>query len=408
MKLLMLTLVATLLIAGACFADVPLVLNHQGMLTDAAGAPLTGDFFITFRMYEVETGGAEIWSEVQQVTVDHGVFNVYLGVAAPLDDALFGGQDIYLGVKVEDDDEMTPRLRLGSVIYAFTANRAADAPPTWYLDGDDDGYGDPAHVLIQFSQPPGYVSLAGDCNDGDPDINPGVVEIDCDGIDHDCDGFDANGIVGPSCVMQAGVCNGSTRSCESGAWAPCGPTEYGPYYEQVEYTCDGLDNDCDGSYDEGAICDDGNACTTDYCDPVLGCIHEPIICDDGNPCTDDDCDPVVGCVFANNISACDDGDDCTVDDQCIDGMCVGTPIDCDDGLPCTIDACDGFGGCDHSLIAGYCLIDGVCYSDGEHNPLEECLVCDAANPSVWSELPNGMPCAGGICNEGTCVPLGGR
>ncbi len=33
----------------------------------------------------------------------------------------------------------------------------------------------------------GYTRDEGDCNDGDPDINPGVREICDDGIDNDCD-----------------------------------------------------------------------------------------------------------------------------------------------------------------------------------------------------------------------------
>ena len=32
----------------------------------------------------------------------------------------------------------------------------------------------------------------------------------------------------------------------------------------------------------------------------VGCTHTPVDCDDGNPCTDDACDPVLGCVFTND------------------------------------------------------------------------------------------------------------
>ena len=30
-------------------------------------------------------------------------------------------------------------------------------------------------------------------------------------------------------------------------------------------------------------CNDHNACTTDWCDPDIGCMHGPILCRDGNP-----------------------------------------------------------------------------------------------------------------------------
>ena len=37
------------------------------------------------------------------------------------------------------------------------------------------------------------------------------------------------------------------------------------------------------------ICDDGNACTNDSCDPATGCTAEPVVCDDGNESTEDSC-----------------------------------------------------------------------------------------------------------------------
>ncbi|KYF54601.1 hypothetical protein BE04_15585 [Sorangium cellulosum] len=42
--------------------------------------------------------------------------------------------------------------------------------------------------------------------------------------------------------------------------------------------------------------DDGDACTTDTCDPVLGIVHTPISTDDSDPSTIDTCDPATGAV----------------------------------------------------------------------------------------------------------------
>ena len=42
--------------------------------------------------------------------------------------------------------------------------------------------------------------------------------------------------------------------------------------------------------------DDGNACTTDACDPSTGVSNTPVNTDDGNPCTTDACDPATGVV----------------------------------------------------------------------------------------------------------------
>jgi len=93
-------------------------------------------------------------------------------------------------------------------------------------------------------------------------------------------------------------------------------------------------------------CDDGNACTVDYCDPVLGCMHDLIVCDDGNPCTTDYCDPVVGCVF----DPMPDGTPCGDDMICIGGDCV----------PC------GNGGGDSCAAAAYM---GVVCGDEAQNQI---------------------------------------
>ena len=66
--------------------------------------------------------------------------------------------------------------------------------PTWALDLDSDGFGDPAWAVTRCDGPPGYVPDAQDCDDGDPAVNPLGVEVCGDGLDGDCDGR-----AGPSC-----------------------------------------------------------------------------------------------------------------------------------------------------------------------------------------------------------------
>jgi hypothetical protein len=60
--------------------------------------------------------------------------------------------------------------------------------PVWYKDGDGDGYTD-GKTKVSCEKPAGYVSPAtpGDCNDNDPNINPGKTEI-CDNKDNNCNG----------------------------------------------------------------------------------------------------------------------------------------------------------------------------------------------------------------------------
>ena len=58
----------------------------------------------------------------------------------------------------------------------------------YYLDGDGDGFGDAAVTEQACSAPGGYVAIAGDCDDGNAAIYPGATEICDDGIDNNCDG----------------------------------------------------------------------------------------------------------------------------------------------------------------------------------------------------------------------------
>ena len=65
-------------------------------------------------------------------------------------------------------------------------NTAVDAS-TWYLDADEDGFGDADLSLQRCNQPNGYISDGTDCDDLNPQSNPNASEI-CDEQDNDCDG----------------------------------------------------------------------------------------------------------------------------------------------------------------------------------------------------------------------------
>jgi uncharacterized repeat protein (TIGR01451 family) len=122
------------------------------------------------------------------------------------------------------------------------------------------------------------------------------------------------------------------------------------------------------------VCDDGDACTADSCEPVNGCRHDPLSCDDGLPCTTDSCDPAVGCVHV--ALSCDDGNPCT-DDGCTGLTCIHTnnSVPCNDGNACTLtDVCSG-GTCTGSN-AVVCLDGDVCTADA-CDPLLRCVATTA-------------------------------
>ena len=88
---------AAVLVAGcalplAAAAQVPTTMIHQGRLLDRAGAPVSGSQAVTYRFYDVATGGTALWSEALPVTLDDGYFSTQLGATTPLTAAVFAGR----------------------------------------------------------------------------------------------------------------------------------------------------------------------------------------------------------------------------------------------------------------------------------------------------------------------------
>lgn len=129
---------------------------------------------------------------------------------------------------------------------------------TFYYDGDKDGYGQTSLSIRACSAPVGYVSAGGDCNDQDASIHPGVNDT-CDGKDNDCDaaidenpdktwyrdadsdGYGSASSTTKACTVPSGYVASSSDCNDSSASINPAATE----------VCDGVDNDCDQSTDEG-------------------------------------------------------------------------------------------------------------------------------------------------------------
>jgi hypothetical protein len=136
---------------------------------------------------------------------------------------------------------------------------------TYYLDHDNDKYGDASQTTQSCSVPSGYVTNNTDCNDSLGTIHPGADEI-CNGEDDDCDteideglifntyyaDTDGDGYGDPDatiseCAEQPGyVADASDCDDEDPSVNP----------GEIEVCYDGIDNNCDEAIDE--ICADIN------------------------------------------------------------------------------------------------------------------------------------------------------
>jgi len=103
-------------------AAIPRLINYQGMLTQSDGTtPVpNGNYSLTFKIYGSLSGTDSLWREYHSnVSVTNGLFNVILGSVTTLNLAF--NTDYWLGIRVGNDPELSPRIRLTSVGYAYRA-----------------------------------------------------------------------------------------------------------------------------------------------------------------------------------------------------------------------------------------------------------------------------------------------
>jgi len=98
---------------------IPNSINIQGKLTNPSDTIQTGTFNFTFRIYDNFTSGNKLYesANVTSTTDARGVYDIILqNVNISFD------KQLYLGIEVNVDGEMTPRINLTSVPYTFRAN----------------------------------------------------------------------------------------------------------------------------------------------------------------------------------------------------------------------------------------------------------------------------------------------
>jgi len=128
-----------LLLAIPIVISTPNALNIQGKLTNDVGTIQTGTFNFSFRIYDNFTNGSQLYQTVIAIKPDsRGVYDAILE-----DVNLDFNEQYYLGVEINNDTEMSPRVNLTSSPYSFTSNRSLglNASETVYADQLDIGGG---------------------------------------------------------------------------------------------------------------------------------------------------------------------------------------------------------------------------------------------------------------------------
>ena len=239
-----------------------------------------------------------------------------------------------------------------------------------------------------------------DCDDEDPTRSPLFLDECGDGIDNDCDGIPDDCCPGGNCCDQDNDGYGVGEGCPEPQDCNDGDPNAGANLGE-EICGDGLDNDCDGIVDDccpGVLCCDQD---NDGYGVGVGCPgpQDPDDNDPNNPSENEEC----GDGIDNNLNGTID-EGCPCNDHDGDGYCVGGNGDCNTTNPGECpnpgDDCDDNDDTVHPGADEICdgTIDQNCNgtiddqtSGGEPCLDPNCVMACATVDCVQSNCPNGEP-----------------
>jgi hypothetical protein len=127
---------------------------YQGIISYSDGSSVSeGLHSLTFRIYDSPDGGADLWTEVIQVSTQNGYFSAVLGLTNPLN--LPKDKNLYIGIQVEGDvSEMTPRQQIAAL--NSTDSNSPGNPPTILnvsdVDWSEEDLGSAPYVLYTMGE----------------------------------------------------------------------------------------------------------------------------------------------------------------------------------------------------------------------------------------------------------------
>lgn len=167
-------------------------------------------------------------------------------------------------------------------------------PPTWYFDGDGDGFGTGATTKVSCAAPAGYVAVSGDCNDADGSLNPDTPwypDLDGDGYG-DTEAPTLSSDAPPDLILDGTDCDDADPTVSPAGQEVCDEAN-------ADEDCDGLaDNDDPSSLPDGFhpfyADTDGDgygdaSALIDACDAPLGYVSDGRDCDDSTTASGIEC-----------------------------------------------------------------------------------------------------------------------